>query len=158
MKLFIKIIDGQPFEHPIVEENFVLAYPHIDVNNLPSDFAHFERVEFDENSLSLDVYESPYTQYEWVGNVVKDVWYKRPMSAEQIANVNKEFVKDKEHNKTRRLIKWNAVLTELTDDASKQVVQNYIDILTAYVISDAPLADLPLAPLKNDDGTYTPRS
>ena len=158
MKLFIKIIDGQPFEHPIVEENFVQAYPHIDVNNLPSDFAHFERVEFDENSLSLNVYESPYTQYEWVGSVVKDVWYKRPMSAEQIANVNKEFVKDKEHNKTRRLIKWNAVLTELTDDASKQVVQNYIDTLTAYVIADAPLADLPLAPLKNDDGTYTPRS
>jgi hypothetical protein len=45
-----------------------------------------------------------------------------------------------------------------TSDANKQIVQNYIDILTAYVIADAPLADLPKAPLKNDDGSYTPRS
>jgi hypothetical protein len=158
MKLFIKIIDGQPFEHPILEENFVQSYPNIDVNNLPSDFARFERVEFDENSLPLDVYEFPYTQYEWVGSVVTDVWYKRPMSEEQIVAKNQTLVESKEHNKTGRLKKWNAILAELTDETSKQVVQNYIDTLTAYVIADAPLADLPLAPLKNDDGTYTPRS
>ena len=158
MRMFIKIVNGQPFEHPILEENFIQVYPQIDINNLPSEFANFERVEFDENNLPLDVYESAYTQYEWVGSVVKDVWYKRPMNEEQIANKNKALVENKEGRKTWRLTKWNSVLAELTDEASKQAVQNYIDTLTAYVIADAPSEALPQAPLKNEDGTYTPRS
>lgn len=158
MRLFIKIVNGQPFGHPITKENFVQVYPNIDVDNLPSNFANFERTDFDDDTFPVSVYEMPYSKYEWVGNVVKDVWYTKPMNEEQIITKNETIVKSKEYNKTRRLIKWNFVLAELTDEASKQVVQNYIDILTAYVIADAPLADLPKAPLKNDDGTYTPRS
>jgi hypothetical protein len=158
MRLFIKIVNGQPFEHPILAENFIIAYPHIDVDNLPSDFANFERTNDEADNLSVGVYEVPYSKYEWVGNVVKDVWYTRPMTEVEIAHRNETLVLNMEGHKSQRLIKWNAVLSELTDDANKQVVQNYIDILTAYVIADAPLADLPKAPLKNEDGTYTPRS
>jgi hypothetical protein len=45
MELFIQIDEnGQTKEHPIVGDNFRQAFPHIDVNNLPSNFARFERV------------------------------------------------------------------------------------------------------------------
>jgi len=158
MRLFIKIVNGQPFEHPILEANIIQAYPEIDINNLPSEFANFERVDFDKNSLPLDVYEVPYSQYEWVGGVVKDVWYKRPMNEEQIFAKNQAMIQYKEQLKTQHLAKWNSILLELADETGKQVVQNYIDILNAYVIADAPSARLPQTPLKNDDGTYTPRS
>ena len=45
MKLYIQIRDGQPYEHPIVEWNFIQAFPDIDVNNLPPEYCPFVRVE-----------------------------------------------------------------------------------------------------------------
>jgi hypothetical protein len=45
MELFIQINEnGQAVDHPIYGNNFREAFPHIDVNNLPSNFARFERV------------------------------------------------------------------------------------------------------------------
>ena len=45
MELFIQIDEnGQAKEHPIMGDNFRQAFPNIDVNNLPSNFARFERV------------------------------------------------------------------------------------------------------------------
>ena len=45
MELFIQIDEnGQAKEHPIMGDNFRQAFPNIDVNNLPSNFAKFERV------------------------------------------------------------------------------------------------------------------
>lgn len=46
MELFIQIDEnGQAKEHPIMGDNFREAFPHIDVNNLPSNFARFVRVD-----------------------------------------------------------------------------------------------------------------
>jgi hypothetical protein len=80
MKLYIQIKDGQPYEHPIVEDNFCIAYPDIDVNNLPSNYAVFERVE---QSVTPGIFEKVQVNYEWVGNVVKDVWSVRPMTEQE---------------------------------------------------------------------------
>ena len=44
MELFIRVKDGQAFEHPILGDNFRQAFPNINVNNLPSEFARFERI------------------------------------------------------------------------------------------------------------------
>ena len=45
MELFIQIDEnGQAVDHPIMVDNFRKAFPHIDTNNLPSNFARFERV------------------------------------------------------------------------------------------------------------------
>ena len=45
MELFIQIDEnGQAVDHPIMVDNFRKALPHIDTNNLPSNFAKFERV------------------------------------------------------------------------------------------------------------------
>ena len=43
MDLIIRVKDGQPFEHPIFLDNFVQAFPDVDVNNLPPEFAKFTR-------------------------------------------------------------------------------------------------------------------
>lgn len=82
MELFIRIKDGQPFEHPIFGDNFREAFPHVDVNNLPLEFARFERVEppargpYDKNQR---------VQYErGADGVYRDVWYCDKMTAEEI--------------------------------------------------------------------------
>jgi len=53
MKLYIRVKDNQAFEHPIFEDNFHAAFPEVDVNNLPAEFARFERVA----PPTLGVYE-----------------------------------------------------------------------------------------------------
>jgi hypothetical protein len=82
MDLFIRIKDGQPFEHPIFGDNFREVFPNVDVNNLPPEFARFERIE----RPLLGVYEvmdSEEPTYELIGSVYKDVWHIRNMTAEE---------------------------------------------------------------------------
>ena len=82
MKLFIQIKDGKPFKHPIFEDNFCQAFPDVDINNLPPEFALFERVE----RPTLNVYEtlaSNIPTYELIDGIYKDVWHVRDMTAEE---------------------------------------------------------------------------
>jgi hypothetical protein len=82
MNLYIQIRDGQPYEHPIMEDNFVIAFPNVDLNNLPPEFAKFERVE--QPVLSkYEVYEG--VSYEWFNDIVKDVHSVRSMTDEEKA-------------------------------------------------------------------------
>ena len=69
--------DNEIIDHPIIEENLLQAFPGIDLDNLPNDFARFERVQ---KNITTNVYEVAYVKYEWVGDIVRDVWYKRSMT------------------------------------------------------------------------------
>lgn len=82
MELFIRIKDGQPFEHPIFGDNFREAFPDVDVNNLPPEFARFERVAppvwgpYDKNQR---------VQYaRGTNGVYRDVWLCDKMTVEEI--------------------------------------------------------------------------
>lgn len=88
MELFIRIVNGEPFEHPIFGDNFREAFPHIDVENLPPEFARFERVP--KPSLVYATLNSAEPTYEWVDGVVKDVWDITHMTdAEKTAKIAK---------------------------------------------------------------------
>lgn len=82
MELFIQIRNGQPFEHPIFGDNFRQAFPDIDVNNLPPEFAVFERVP---QNVQPDVFEVAEVSYQWFDKIVKDVWSVRPMTDQEKA-------------------------------------------------------------------------
>ena len=80
MELYIRIVDGQPFEHPILGDNFRQAFPDIDTNNLPPTFARFTRVP----EPVLGVYEvCDGCTYEWDGDTVTDVHHIRNMTEEE---------------------------------------------------------------------------
>ena len=86
MELFIRIKDGQPFEHPIFGDNFRQAFPDVDVNNLPPEFARFERVA----TPVVGVYQICNTAYELDGSIYKDVHVVREMTdAEKISKQDK---------------------------------------------------------------------
>ena len=80
LELYIRIVEGRPFEHPMLGDNFRQAFPHIDTENLTADFARFERVECD---VSPGPFERAQVRYEWVGDVVRDVWFIEPMTPEE---------------------------------------------------------------------------
>lgn len=82
MELYIRIKDGQPFEHPIFGDNFRQAFPNVDTNNLPAEFARFVRVP----APMLGPYEKNQTvSYQLVDGVWTDVFSCEQMTAEEIA-------------------------------------------------------------------------
>lgn len=76
MRCFIKIKDGQPLDHPIIESNFREAFPEIDVDNLPSHFAEFIRHP-QPITGPYEIYQG--VNYEWVNGKVEDVHLVREM-------------------------------------------------------------------------------
>lgn len=81
MQLFIRVKDGQPFEHPIFEDNFRAAFPEVNIDNLPDGFAKFVRVL----PPTLGVYEKNQTvSYEFVNGMYTDVFRCEQMTAEEI--------------------------------------------------------------------------
>jgi hypothetical protein len=81
MKLYIKLLNGKPVDHPYVKENMETAYPDVDLDNLPENWAEFVRILCPK----LGPYQSAEVAYEWDGDVVKDVWYVHDMSEEEKA-------------------------------------------------------------------------
>lgn len=90
MELFIRIKDGQPFEHPIFGDNFRQAFPAVDTNNLPVEFARFVRV----TPPAVGAYEKNQTvSYQLVDGVYTDVFAVEQMTAEEVA-AKQQGVKD----------------------------------------------------------------
>lgn len=79
MNLYIKLSNNKPIDHPYTEENLRSAYPDVDLENLPPDWAKFIRVQ----RPKLGPYEVAEVFYEWDGDVIKDTWYVYPMSDEE---------------------------------------------------------------------------
>jgi hypothetical protein len=90
MELYIRIQNGQPFEHPILGDNFRQAFPDVDTNNLPPEFARFVRVA----APAIGVYEKNQTvSYQLVDGVYTDVFACEQMTAEEIA-IKQQAIKD----------------------------------------------------------------
>ena len=83
MELFIQIRDGQPYQCPIMGDNFRQAFPHIDVDNLPPEFARFVRLPPPE---IVGVYQVVVESYVLNEGVVSDNWILRDMTAEEKAD------------------------------------------------------------------------
>ena len=82
MKLYIRLENGQPVNHPMIKENFIQAFPHVDIDNLPPEFIEFVRVPY---PAGLDIYEIyDGVHYEIIDGVCTDVHTVRAMTNEEI--------------------------------------------------------------------------
>jgi len=81
MKLYIKLENGQPIDHPILKENFIQAFPDIDINNLPETFIEFIRVTRPSNLSTYEIYDG--VHYEIIDGVCTDVHTVRAMTIEE---------------------------------------------------------------------------
>lgn len=150
MNLYIRIRDGQPFEHPIMEDNFFQAFPDVDVNNLPSDFAKFVRLPCPN---AANTFEKDVVSYEWINGMVQDVWSVVPMTTEE-----------REEKFSAMRDEANAFVAK-----NKEIAQGMIDFypegkirnawieckarLDAWVLVDVENPQIPLPPRLSSDGT-----
>jgi hypothetical protein len=150
MELFIQIRDGQPHEHPIMGDNFREAYPDIDVNNLPPEFARFERIPTPNINL-FEVNEG--VTYEIADGVVRDVWHIRAMTAEERAPVEEMQRSSISKTVENLKIKIEDGLATATSDEIRQAWQDYSVILDAWTLTDLANPRVPIPPIIRPDGT-----
>jgi hypothetical protein len=149
MKLFIQIRDGQPFEHPILADNFFQVFPHVDENNLPEGFAKFEKLD----PPVIDVFEVfDHSFYEMQSDgVVREIWAVRSMTDEEKAAKIQDQVAQVEGLLAFCKNKATEDLAKATGNGAV-VLQEYIDTLNAFTYSDPFLANVPPIPRITGDG------
>jgi hypothetical protein len=88
MKLYIQTENGQPVNHPALEENLLQAFGVI-----PDNWIAFERIERPQIGV-YDLFDQDYPEYQLDGGVYKDVWLIRPMN-ELEKTAKQQVVKDR---------------------------------------------------------------
>lgn len=149
MELYIRIKDGKPFEHPILGSNFRQAFPNIDTNNLPPEFAKFVRVE--PPIAGLYKVLEPAT-YEFLDGVWTDVFQERDMTTEEKTAAQQEVITA--FNNRNYSTNWSAwTLDEATNTMVPPIPRPDIDqtkieagIYTFWCGADANWKDTPARP------------
>jgi hypothetical protein len=155
MKFFIQMNNGVPHEHPIFEQNFLEAFPDIDPENLPENFAKFERKE-----VPADLIPTPYQRLvvDYVygdDGIVRDVWRAEDVSPEERDEIfssklnevlgNIEFAKQMAQQE----------LDAAENDESKEVWVRHIQDLNAIVVGDDPFSFvMPQYPFQDAAGNW----
>jgi len=142
-KLFIRIKDGQPFEHPIQEDNFVQVFPNVDLKFLPPEFAKVKLVEPPDAGW-FNVLNEP--TYVWDDGVVTQIWTMSPRPKEEMALIREE--------RTRTVLMWsqdakvwaNEQKQQTTDADTVQAWDAYIAKLEAWTLVDPFEPNLPFSP------------
>jgi len=149
MELYIRIVDGQPFEHPIFADNFREAFPDVDTNNLPPEFARFVRVPHPEDAGIYQVYE---VSYAWVGDVVKDVWTLREMNEEERMEQTAFLMKNA--RSTVEMYKTQAQeILKVADATATQAVNEFLSGLDAWLANDPINLPMPVPPRISRSGS-----
>lgn len=149
MELYIRIKDGQPFEHPIFADNFREAFPDVDTNNLPPEFARFVRHQCPNDAGNYQVYD---VSYAWVDGIVQDVWTLREMNdeerVEQTALLinNARYMVDSYKTKAQEILK-------VADTAATQAVNDFFGALDAWLANDPINLPMPVPPKISRSGS-----
>lgn len=145
MKCIIRIVDGLPFEHPIVLENFMQAFPEVDLNQpLPDGFAWFERTSIPPISQN-EVFVSEQSRYEFHNGVWTDVWDVRTKTQE-------EHNADAKVNLQNFKTAASEQMANATDDALKTAWQKYRDEIDVVLNANPFVISYPVAPRLDQDG------
>lgn len=148
MELYIQIRDGQPYEHPILGDNFREAFPDVDVQNLPPQFAKFVRIPQPRIS-AFEVNEG--FSYKWTDGVVHDFWHIRPMTPEERAPVEARLQSELDTFLADLKVRVQNEIANAKTDEIRQAWQEYDIVLKAWVLKDLanPLVPQPPVVLPN---------
>jgi len=133
MLCLIKIVDGVPFEHPMLVENYLQVFPDTDLTNLPEGVAWFERKyrpELPENS----VFVQEDSVYQFDGTVWTDVWLIRDKTEQEIeqdriAN-EQNLIETKKDLLNLNYQEYSLHLEECSDQDQRQLLQNCLNEIT----------------------------
>lgn len=154
MKLFIQVRDGQPWQHPILPENLLQAFPGFDLDNPPAGFAPFIRVPQPGSDLlpvgDLQVVECSY-QLDVDGITYKDTWSVREMTFEEKTNAisNRRAAVTGMINSLKE--EATAKIAETTGDI-QTAWQTYLGVLQSITVTDPFKVEYPIRPQLDEYG------
>ena len=154
LELYIQIRDGQPHEHPIFADNFKMAFPEVNINDLPADrFAKFIRVDAPVPD-TYEVYEG--VTYQWVDGVVKDVHPVRPMTDKERAAKIVELEATANQIKLDHIALINDMLTTEMDETAQTLWLECLTAHEAWVLEsvDPITPPFPRFPIKDEAGNW----
>ena len=76
--LYIQLENGQPINHPLIESNFISAYPHLDPDNLPENWSKFVAIPKPVPGVYQKINEQPV--YGLVDGVYTHIWTIQDMT------------------------------------------------------------------------------
>lgn len=159
MNLYIQIRNGQTFHHPIFEDNFIQAFPDIDINNLPPEFARFRRIPYSECGLTNN---DPYkkldiTNYRLADDGFwEDVWGIVEKTQIEIDETNQQYLLKAISMFESRKRRAQEILDSLTDESEKQAWNTYLSMMNSIPTPTAFDMLIPKFPRKDDTGKYIP--
>lgn len=153
LELYIQIVDGHPQDHPILADNFKLAFPDVNINELPADrFAKFIRVAPPE-LRTFEVYEG--VSYRWVGDVVKDVHSVRQMTEEERVAKIAEIDETVARVMPERFDFINTMLEQETSESAQEAWLACKAAHEAWTLeSYDPITPFPPFPMRDKDGIW----
>jgi hypothetical protein len=150
MNLYIQIKDGQPINHPALEENLLQSFGAV-----PEDWKPFNRIQLQDSGVTIGVYQKPvcvYTSQD--GNTWQDTWSAVDMTEEQKTEKTSMLVKMQKDLIDALKANAEKIISTLTDDAQINCWNTYLNLLNAVIVTDPTQVYVPTFP-KNNNGVYT---
>ena len=94
MKLYIKLQNGQPIDHPITEENLLQIYPNREFERSDSDFIEFIKRPIPNDMNPYEIYEGARYEVSVSERVCKEVHYIRGMNNEEKIQKRNEIIEN----------------------------------------------------------------
>lgn len=141
MQLFIQVVNGEPFEHPMALENLQQLIPGFDPENPPEGFVRFERVECPRVATP---FEREISSYKLVDGVFKDVWEVVPLTEEEKA-AKKQELTDRIFAIIEMRKKFAEDMIANGPEDNKANWQGYLQKLNDWVLVDVLDPQIPIA-------------
>ena len=154
MKLFIQVRDGQPWQHPILPDNLLQAFPGFDLDNPPAGFAPFIRVAQPGPDVmpvgDLQVMECSY-QLDADGITYKDTWTVRDMTFDEKTQAISNRRVAVAGTINALIEQATAKISETTGDI-QTAWQTYLNMLQSITVTDPFKVEYPVQPQLDEYG------
>ena len=153
MNLYIRIRDGQPHEHPILEENAHQAWPDVNFALLPDWLARFRRIPRPGDLLTSPFQTAQCTYTQASDGFWEDTWTAVEMSAEEQQVLTRQRVREAESQRDASIefaqaeAAKDGIPTEAVD-----AWNTFVAALQALVITDPFNITWPIPPHIASDG------
>jgi hypothetical protein len=154
MNLYIQIKDGTAYQHPILEDNLRQAFPTMDLENLPANFARFKRyAQPSPTEMPVGTFQVAVVAYEWneEEQCYYDAWSVREMTEQERTLTTRNQVNEN----AKRLQDLQEHVLEMIDETEGELQngwRNYQNLLNSIDFTDPFSVAWPYAPYTDEDG------
>jgi hypothetical protein len=142
--LYIKIVDGQPIDHPVSEINLIQVYESKE--NIPPEYKPFMRTI---HPIRPSHYVKPACSYREIGGVWQDYWEFVDLPEDEAQAKEQELIDHANETVARFKDLANRFVNDLTDEDALTEWQLFLDDFNNWELQDPENPNIPEPPAKN---------